>query len=102
MTHAKGASKWAVKAYKDAQLIHLDLVSLSGVYSVNSIELVWDVLEMLPFKNILKMGQAHAAACFSFPMEHTVREGAKLTKFGSHPRGRIHQDTIQCKTDMTA
>ncbi|KAJ9083755.1 hypothetical protein DSO57_1031509 [Entomophthora muscae] len=28
--------------------------------------------------------------------------GAKLTKFGSHPGGRIHQDTIQCNTGMAA
>ncbi|KAJ9079668.1 hypothetical protein DSO57_1033054 [Entomophthora muscae] len=52
MTHAKGASEWAVTAYKDAQLIRLDPVVLSGVYCVNSIELVWDVLETLPFKNV--------------------------------------------------
>ncbi|KAJ9081262.1 hypothetical protein DSO57_1016646 [Entomophthora muscae] len=59
LTHAKGESKWAVTAYKDA---YLDPVVLSGVYCLNSIELVWDVLEMLPFKNVLEMGWAYAAA----------------------------------------
>ncbi|KAJ9082098.1 hypothetical protein DSO57_1039680 [Entomophthora muscae] len=72
LTHEEGASKWAVTAYKDAQLVCLDPVTLSGVYCVNSIELVWDVLETLPFKNIPEMGQAHAAACFCFPVEHTL------------------------------
>ncbi|KAJ9059908.1 hypothetical protein DSO57_1036617, partial [Entomophthora muscae] len=72
LTHAKGASEWTVTAYKDAQLVRLDLVSLSGVYCVNSIELVWDVPTMLLFKNIPEMGQAHAAACFCFPVEHTL------------------------------
>ncbi|KAJ9060297.1 hypothetical protein DSO57_1032262 [Entomophthora muscae] len=47
LTHAEGASEWAVTAYKDAQLVRLDPVSLNGVYTVNSIELVWDVLVML-------------------------------------------------------
>ncbi|KAJ9082654.1 hypothetical protein DSO57_1002600 [Entomophthora muscae] len=72
LTHAEGASEWAVTAYKDAQLVYLDPVSLSGVYCVNSIELVWDVLVTLPFKNVPEMGRAHAAACFCFPVEHTV------------------------------
>ncbi|KAJ9053160.1 hypothetical protein DSO57_1039636 [Entomophthora muscae] len=72
LTHAKGASGWAVTAYKDAQLVRLDLVSLSGVYCVNSIELVWDVLVTLPFKNVPEMGRAHAAARFCFPVEHTL------------------------------
>ncbi|KAJ9051749.1 hypothetical protein DSO57_1002011 [Entomophthora muscae] len=35
LTHAKGASEWAFTAYKDAQLVRLDPVSLSGVV-VNS------------------------------------------------------------------
>ncbi|KAJ9055494.1 hypothetical protein DSO57_1003570 [Entomophthora muscae] len=52
LTHAKGESEWEVTAYKDAQLVCLDLVILSGVYCVNSIELVWDVLETLPFNNV--------------------------------------------------
>ncbi|KAJ9059306.1 hypothetical protein DSO57_1039817 [Entomophthora muscae] len=72
LTHGEGASKWAVTAYKDAQLVRLDPVSLSGVYCVNSIELVWDVLMMLSFKNVQEMGWAHAAACFCFPLEHTL------------------------------
>ncbi|KAJ9086851.1 hypothetical protein DSO57_1039267 [Entomophthora muscae] len=67
-----GVSKWAVTAYKDAQLLFLDLVVLSGVYCVNSIEIIWDKLETLPFKNILEMGWAHAAACFCFSMEHII------------------------------
>ncbi|KAJ9058554.1 hypothetical protein DSO57_1011009 [Entomophthora muscae] len=62
LTHANRASDWAVTAYKDGQLVHLDPVSLSEVYCVNSIELVWDILEMLPFKNISEMVWAHAAA----------------------------------------
>ncbi|KAJ9082745.1 hypothetical protein DSO57_1001812 [Entomophthora muscae] len=70
--HAKGASKWAVTAYKDAQLVRLDPVSLSGVYFVNSIELVWEVLATLPFNNVPEMGRAHAAACFCYPLEHTI------------------------------
>ncbi|KAJ9054086.1 hypothetical protein DSO57_1018212 [Entomophthora muscae] len=72
LTHVKGASKWAVTAYKDAQLVCLNLVSLSGVYCVNSIKLVWGVLATLPFNNVLEMGQAHAAACFCFPLKHTL------------------------------
>ncbi|KAJ9089258.1 hypothetical protein DSO57_1014804 [Entomophthora muscae] len=72
LTHAEGASKWAVTTYKDAQLVRLDLVSLSEVYCVNSIELVWDILATLPFNNIPEMGQAQAAACFCFPEEHTL------------------------------
>ncbi|KAJ9063954.1 hypothetical protein DSO57_1035517 [Entomophthora muscae] len=72
LTHAKGASEWAVTAYKDAQLVCLDLVSLSGVYCINSIGLVWDVLATLSFKNIPEMGRAHAAACFCFPVEHIL------------------------------
>ncbi|KAJ9051644.1 hypothetical protein DSO57_1002779 [Entomophthora muscae] len=72
LTHAKGASKWAVTAYKDAQLVRLDPVSLSEVYCVNSIELVWDVLVTLPFKNVPEMGRAHVAAFFCFPVEHTL------------------------------
>ena len=72
LTHAEGASEWAVNAYKDAQLVRLDPVVLSGVYCVNSIELVWDVLATLPFKNIPEMGRSHAAACFCFPVEHTL------------------------------
>ncbi|KAJ9053447.1 hypothetical protein DSO57_1024065 [Entomophthora muscae] len=71
LTHAKGASEWAVTAYKDAQLVRLDPVSLSGVYCVNYIELFWDVLAALPFKKILEMGRAHEAAYFFFPVEHT-------------------------------
>ncbi|KAJ9067403.1 hypothetical protein DSO57_1039503 [Entomophthora muscae] len=58
LTHAKGASEWAVTAYKDAKLIRLDLVNLSGVYCLNSIELVWDVLATLPFKNTSVVWQA--------------------------------------------
>ncbi|KAJ9080623.1 hypothetical protein DSO57_1022896 [Entomophthora muscae] len=69
LTHAKEASEWAVTAYKDTQL---DLVSLSEVYCVNSIALVWDVLEILSLKNILEMGQAHVTAYFCFPLEHTL------------------------------
>ncbi|KAJ9086351.1 hypothetical protein DSO57_1004749 [Entomophthora muscae] len=70
--HGEWTSKWAVTVYKDAQLVCLDPVNLSGVYCVNSIELVWDVLASLPFKNILEMDQAHAAACFCFLIEHTI------------------------------
>ncbi|KAJ9070015.1 hypothetical protein DSO57_1012714 [Entomophthora muscae] len=55
LTHGKGAYKWVVTAYKDAQLVFLDPVFLSGVYCVNSIELVWDVLATLPFKNVPEM-----------------------------------------------
>ncbi|KAJ9068622.1 hypothetical protein DSO57_1026788 [Entomophthora muscae] len=72
LLHGERASEWAFTAYKDAQLVCLDLVSLSGVYCVNSIELVWDVLATLPFKNKPEMGRAHAAACFCFPVEHTI------------------------------
>ncbi|KAJ9077409.1 hypothetical protein DSO57_1017031 [Entomophthora muscae] len=72
LTHAEGAFKWAFTAYKDAQSIRLDPVSLSGVYCVNFIELVWDVLETLQFKNVPEIGQAHAAACFCFSVEHTL------------------------------
>ncbi|KAJ9059062.1 hypothetical protein DSO57_1006539 [Entomophthora muscae] len=72
LTHGEGASEWAVTAYKDAQLGRLDLLVLNGVYCVNSIELVWDVLATLPFKNIPNMGQAHVAACFCFLVEHTL------------------------------
>ncbi|KAJ9069614.1 hypothetical protein DSO57_1016616 [Entomophthora muscae] len=72
LTHGKGASEWAVTAYKDAQLVCLDPVFLSGVYCVNFIELVWDVLETLLFKNVPEMGWAHAAACLCFPVEHTI------------------------------
>ncbi|KAJ9056963.1 hypothetical protein DSO57_1026912 [Entomophthora muscae] len=68
LIYAKGASEWAVTAYKDAQLVRLDLVFLNEVYCVNSIELVWDVLETLPFKNVPEMDQAHAAARFCFPV----------------------------------
>ncbi|KAJ9077430.1 hypothetical protein DSO57_1016737 [Entomophthora muscae] len=86
LTHAKGASEWAVTAYKDAQLVRLDPVSLIGVYCVNSIELVWDVLVTLPFKNVLEMGQAHVAACFCFLVEHTI--SYLLEKFG-HAVGKL-------------
>ncbi|KAJ9076714.1 hypothetical protein DSO57_1023559, partial [Entomophthora muscae] len=34
LTHAEGASELAVTAYKDVQLVHLDPVSLNGVYTV--------------------------------------------------------------------
>ncbi|KAJ9080018.1 hypothetical protein DSO57_1029468 [Entomophthora muscae] len=59
LTHVKGAYEWAVTVYKDAQLVCMNLVALSGVSCVNSIELVWDVLATLPFKNIPEMGQDH-------------------------------------------
>ncbi|KAJ9051819.1 hypothetical protein DSO57_1001066 [Entomophthora muscae] len=62
------------------QLVHLDLVVLSEVYCLNSIELVWDVLEMLSFKNLPEIDQAHEAACFCFPVEHTL--SYLLEKFG--------------------
>ncbi|KAJ9051689.1 hypothetical protein DSO57_1002388 [Entomophthora muscae] len=39
LTHGKGASKWAVTAYKDDKLVRLDPVNFSGVYCVNSTEL---------------------------------------------------------------
>ncbi|KAJ9071849.1 hypothetical protein DSO57_1033064 [Entomophthora muscae] len=65
-------SEWAVTAYKDVQLIFLDLVALSEVYCVNSIEFVWDILETLSLKNIPEKSQAHAAACFFFLVEHTL------------------------------
>ncbi|KAJ9078967.1 hypothetical protein DSO57_1039666 [Entomophthora muscae] len=86
LTHAKGASKWAVTAYKDAQLVRLDPVSLSGVYCVNFIELVWDVLATLSFKNVPEMGRAHAAACFCYPLEHTI--SYLLENFG-HAVGKL-------------
>ncbi|KAJ9054424.1 hypothetical protein DSO57_1014863 [Entomophthora muscae] len=72
LTHSEGASEWAVTAYNNAQLVHLYPVSLSGAYCVNSIELVWDVLETLLFKIILEMGQVHVSACFCFSVEHTL------------------------------
>ena len=47
-------------------------MALSGVYCVNFIELVWDVLGTLPFENIPEMGRAHEGACFCFLVEHTL------------------------------
>ncbi|KAJ9077182.1 hypothetical protein DSO57_1019175 [Entomophthora muscae] len=68
----KGASKWAVTAYKDTQLVRLDPVSLNGVYCINSIELVWDTLGTLPFKNIPEMGQAMQLLASATPWRATV------------------------------
>ncbi|KAJ9057866.1 hypothetical protein DSO57_1018470 [Entomophthora muscae] len=39
LMHAKRASKWTVTAYKDAQLVCLDSVFLSGVYCVTLLSL---------------------------------------------------------------
>ncbi|KAJ9076534.1 hypothetical protein DSO57_1025231 [Entomophthora muscae] len=66
LIHGEGASNWAVTAYKDAQLICLDPVALRVVYCVNSVELVWKVLETFPFNNILEINRAHVAVYVKF------------------------------------
>ncbi|KAJ9060659.1 hypothetical protein DSO57_1028512 [Entomophthora muscae] len=48
--------------------------------------LVWDVLAMLPFKNIPEIDWAHAAACFCFLVEHTL--SYLLENFG-HVVGKL-------------
>ena len=53
-------------------MVCIDLLVLSEVYCVSSIELVWDVLETLLFKNVPEMGRAHAAAHFCYPLKHTL------------------------------
>ncbi|KAJ9060863.1 hypothetical protein DSO57_1026360 [Entomophthora muscae] len=104
LTHGKGAFKWAVTAYKDAQLVCLEPVSLSGVYCVNSIELVWDVLTTLPFKNVPEMGQAHATAHFCYPLEHKISYllDSNCGKFDSLVINSLVLDTFLSTRELSA